>query len=657
MALNVSWRIGGGFMLLLVLMALLGITALINYQHLTAQLQRINQQNLPQLRLSSDLSQELQQLNLTLLQHAHSKDEEQRTALQQQIDQLYPRIHSHLQQLSAQQAAEQTQMLDGLHQQSQRLQQQAGKQIALHNQWLASTEQVQQQLNQALDNAAELEDALSSLQDYADSDQQQWAAAAMAEEAGFILSSISWIGRTQHADKLQPEQKRFNSSLEKIQQQLPSQDEDSQEELTEFINALQRINTESGLIAAKKQLLALSLQRQQSLSRLAELSQSTRPLLSALQQQVQQQAELSQQAANDTVATGRWWVILSLLAGAGFAALISWQVIRSIKQPLTQLSQLMHHLSEGQLTERCDLQRKDEFGQLIRWSNQLADTWQQLITAIHQQAGDIHRKADDSAQLSQQCASNSEVQQQDTDNVASAISQMNQAIEEVAARASLSSDHSGQINQLTQHCNNQLALNNQQVKELTEQLEQAQQVVISQQNNSQQIDAIVEVIEGIANQTNLLALNAAIEAARAGDMGRGFAVVAEEVRSLAISTQQSTQQIQQMVELIQRDAETSTTLIDSSYQHAQRCSAQTAEISQSLQQIHAKLTDVDNLSTEIAAATEQQSATCATIDQRLLSIAQQAQQSLSFAQRSAAQNSDLVVQAASQQRQLQVFKT
>ncbi|MBY4677536.1 methyl-accepting chemotaxis protein [Marinobacterium arenosum] len=652
--LNVSWRIGGGFALLLLLLGLLGLTALFNSHSLSEQLLQINSRNMPQLRSAGQLSSQLQQLNILLLQHAHEDQPERLQAYRQQIEQRLPRLQQQLAELADSGLPET--LGAPLLAQAEQMQQQAQRQLQLHEQWLAKGGEFRRQLNDALDKAAELEDELASLADYADQPQQQWAAAAMRKETGFILSSFAWVGRADEAAGLVPEQQRLQRSLSKLAERLPELGEDNAAELQPFLIALDKTLVAGGLLANKRSLLLLTADRSQSLQQLAVQGRAVTPMLQALQQHVEQQVERAQRQADHSVLRGRWQVAVILLLGVLLAALTASWVVRSIRQPLQQVNRFMGQLSEGELRQRCELSRADEFGQLIGWSNQLAEHWQRLISAISLEAGEIVGEADSSAALSRHCAGSSEQQQRATGEVAVAMTQMNQAVQEVAERAAMSRQGTAQINQLAQQCVALVAANNRQVVDLADQLRQAQQVVSSQRRNSARIDSIVEVIDGIANQTNLLALNAAIEAARAGDAGRGFAVVADEVRSLAIGTQQSTHEIQQMVELIQRDSATSAELIDGSYQSVEHCSDQATQIRQSLQNIAATLQQVDTLTTEIAAATEQQSTACSDINRRVAEIADQARQSADHAGTVAERSAELAQRAVRQQQQLERFR-
>src|SRR5690606_19993134 len=172
------------------------------------------------------------------------------------------------------------------------------------------------------------------------------------------------------------------------------------------------------------------------------------------------------------------------------------------------------------------------------------------------------RIADSARQLSEDagelaaavdCSQGASLQQQaETEQVASAVDQLAASVQEVARHAQLSASAAAEANQATDSGLQQVEQTRRQIAALAAEVEQGNRVIGQLQAHSQEIDQVIEVIHGIAEQTNLLALNAAIEAARAGEAGRGFAVVADEVRGLATRTQQSTAQIQALIERLQQ---------------------------------------------------------------------------------------------------------
>src|SRR5690606_27219187 len=173
-----------------------------------------------------------------------------------------------------------------------------------------------------------------------------------------------------------------------------------------------------------------------------------------------------------------------------------------------------------------------------------------------------------------------------------------------------------------------------QIDQLSATIAQAVQVMQSLAQESTQLGSVLEVIRAIADQTNLLALNAAIEAARAGEQGRGFAVVADEVRMLAQRTQQSTAEIQSMIERLQGNSEAAVKVINASSQASQQTVEQARQAGESLSQIAASLRNLTGLNASIASATLQQSHVVEDINHNVTQAASLAQENAQAAEQS-----------------------
>ena len=194
------------------------------------------------------------------------------------------------------------------------------------------------------------------------------------------------------------------------------------------------------------------------------------------------------------------------------------------------------------------------------------------------------------------------------------------------------------------------------IDELANEVESAASVIQQLASDSDSIGTVLDVIKGIAEQTNLLALNAAIEAARAGEQGRGFAVVADEVRTLAGRTQESTQEIEAMIDKLQSGAKNAVTAMEAGQEKASIGVAQTKQAGEALAAITRAVTTISDMNTHIASSAEEQSATTEEMNKNIININQLADQTANSAQQSTAASAELSKLATDLQNLVSQFK-
>ncbi|MEC7376822.1 MAG: methyl-accepting chemotaxis protein, partial [Pseudomonadota bacterium] len=255
-------------------------------------------------------------------------------------------------------------------------------------------------------------------------------------------------------------------------------------------------------------------------------------------------------------------------------------VVRTIIRPLKSAVSAMNDIAsgDGDLTRRLEVSGRDELGQLATAFNSFADQVHGLVERVLSSTRTLNEATADLNRVMAEAEQGVERQTSESDQVATAMSEMTAAAQEVATNASEASAAADSAN--GQVCDAQGLVHQatEVIGGLSEQVEEGVRVIEKLGADSRQIDSVLEVIREIADQTNLLALNAAIEAARAGEAGRGFAVVADEVRTLARRTQQSTQEIQDMIERLQSGAGNAVSLIGSISERSEATVSETRRV-------------------------------------------------------------------------------
>ncbi len=402
----------------------------------------------------------------------------------------------------------------------------------------------------------------------------------------------------------------------------------------------------------REQALALSTSDSlTSFGQLRELYNTATESAEALAQDIEQQSESAvstQLAALSIMAVVA--VALSVTI-AYFGPKILVASINQITQRITEITQ-----GDGDLTQRLEVKNQDEMGELANSFNQFVDLLEGLISRVNTFSKDLSHSIAGVSQKSEQTSEVSQEQNQSVEMIATAVTEMAAAIREVANNANHTAEEINTVNRQTEQGQNITKQSVEQISLLSDTVKNASDVVENLSQESDRIASVLDVIRGIAEQTNLLALNAAIEAARAGEQGRGFAVVADEVRSLASKTQQSTEDIQKMIEALQSGVTHAVDAIAKGSTVAEGTVQLAEQTLEALNQILDSTSRVSEVSTATAASTEEQSHVTEDINRNLSELTDKTRINLENATASLADAKLALDQAGSLDHQLQRFK-
>ena len=293
-------------------------------------------------------------------------------------------------------------------------------------------------------------------------------------------------------------------------------------------------------------------------------------------------------------------------------------IVGSIATLKNQLDNIAR--GEGDLTRRVPVESGDDLGQLATSFNMVLTNLQGMVGTIQKLSDDLGNEA---KQLSTAARDNNDGVTRQADlisMVATAINEMQSAIEEVAGNASRAAEVTIQAQQRGENGGRIIRNSSEQVQALALQISKAVEVIRKLSEDSENITSVLDVIRGVAEQTNLLALNAAIEAARAGEQGRGFAVVADEVRTLAQRTQQSTQDIQRMITALQAGVSDIVSVMETGSEQAGETERLATEAESELKVILKSMNDISDVNSSVASATEEQTQVIEEINRNIVNI-------------------------------------
>jgi len=416
------------------------------------------------------------------------------------------------------------------------------------------------------------------------------------------------------------------------------------------------LSQDDGIISHKnKQLKA----NQQASLKLLEEEKVAKQVTKILDKQLElanQTTINSSQRIEDSVSNGTTHTTIIMLISIAVALIIARITLIGITRPLARVNEMLSIVASGDLSLKLDESGKDEFAQLSKNCNLLIDSLRNLIESIVNRSAQLAAAAEQTSAVTAQSTTAIEEQRNQVEQAASATTEMSSTSQSVLSSANDALGEIKHADEEAERVKGISARNRQTIEMLANEVESAAQVINQLQQDSASIGGILDVIRGIAEQTNLLALNAAIEAARAGEQGRGFAVVADEVRTLASRTQESTSEIQTMIEALQTGAGKAVTVMDAGKSKASDCVNQSEEADQALEIITHAVHEAFDRSSQIATAAGEQSVVAHEISENLESIVTIAEQTTAGSQQTATSSSEVARLAEELQQSVQKFK-
>lgn len=318
----------------------------------------------------------------------------------------------------------------------------------------------------------------------------------------------------------------------------------------------------------------------------------------------------TQQAVNSQLQTALLEkLVVLVITLAILSGLIVFFLRNLVIEPLDNLSSVLRDIAQGggDLTQRIPVTTNDEIAGLANNFNEFIETVQSIVKALSLANDELVKVSSRVDAISD--TTNKDLLEQNTQTKVSLkhLNQLQETTSEIAHNAEKTANNTNSVREVSSENNRLMTANLTLVNDLVTELDSTAEVASELRAQSQKINSVLEVIKGIAEQTNLLALNAAIEAARAGEQGRGFAVVADEVRTLAQRTQESTHEIESMIEALQTSVQSSFDATHRSKDLATNAIESTRKASESLHAISAQIDDINLMNEQIASGSEHQS--------------------------------------------------
>ena len=617
MNLAVSTRISAGFATVVVFLILIGVTGMVQVSKISDDIGLIVDEMEPMSRLAGDLKTNLLESNQYNYSIAQRQSEDDMVQHSQAVGANESEFFNQFSQLR---------VLSVNH---DNLQGKMSEIESLAQSFYGSSKQVIEYQNTNLNMMSQIEDAQFELEELADDLDTEILDLIDATNSRNLTSALESVNNLasdaviNSVDGLEVEEMQSLDiklrEMEAIATTLKQRLEDAQSAarsgserealstiIENFNDYFDAIDGDNSLLSQYKIQLAAKIARDNAVIESGNIEnqavEATNTLIQLLSNMTIETNEGAQSTVNFTYVVILVLSVISLLIAGG----VAWWVVMSIRTPLASVNKVLQTISQGDLKNKIEITNNDEFGQLSGLVNELVDSLKTIIENIKDNTHQLTVAATETSQVTQEANHNISEQRAQTTHILDSMEQMTSAVEEVATSAHSTSDEVEKAHIETQSGLKIVKSNIDSITSLAGEIDRASEVINQLNEYSTNIGNILDVIRGIAEQTNLLALNAAIEAARAGEQGRGFAVVADEVRTLASRTQESTSEIQEMIERLQSGAVQAVEVMQGSRSKASSSVEDIQKAGELLQTITTAISTINDMSTDIATAAEEQ---------------------------------------------------
>ncbi|WP_286823192.1 MULTISPECIES: methyl-accepting chemotaxis protein [unclassified Idiomarina] len=665
MKITVAMRVIGGFAIITLLLLIISLSSLFNINSIGSSVDKLNDEAVPALNQVSAIKVDILELGNVQLETFYDESLEQVAAHKKEFNESNKLLFSSLDKLKELiQGNGQSDEINELEKDSRQYISLIDRLFSQHSEYLELQNVTASQLDEIAFN---IDDAAIMLLDTMDASNNE----VISREASNIESSLSSLitlmydlNKANKLDSAQIIRSEIDINIDSIRPRLEVLDneatggtasmvDDAIATVRDALDSLQGTGSYPDNVIRRQQLRVDS---EDSLNKSEVQLNKLMAEADRLQTAVRGIADGTRVSVTDSISTSSWLNSIITIISIALAVFISWYTVRSISRPLSRVNHMLNIMADGNLTERVDYSSQDEFGELASNTNKLTGNLRKLIEGIANRATQLATAAEQSSNVSDETTNAIDEQRRQIEQVATATQEMNSTASEMADGAEQalreiqhSDDEAKRVRQISDK-------NRATIEGLANEIKGASEVIDQLSENSKNIGGILDVIRGIADQTNLLALNAAIEAARAGEQGRGFAVVADEVRTLASRTQESTEEIQDMIENLQNDSQRAVTVMNKGREQAELSVQQSDEAAQALQSITESVHQASDSSNHIANAAKEQSSTAQDISERLESIVSIAEQTASGSKQTAQASNEVAKLADELQDSIKSFR-